>query len=140
MSYRSSYFLAIVSFILLFITQCSSKPIEGEIMIDDPQNNVSVIQKQIVKGTVSDPQLIVYVLVHPIMTNQWWVQNIPAVDSEGRWQTLCYFGTKTEGIGEQFEVIAVAGRSARMFRTGETMEIIPKSLLRSQIITVRREN
>lgn len=126
-------------FLILFVGyQCSSDPVEGEINITDPSKEATVDHEQIVKGKVNNPRLTVYVLVHPLKTNKWWVQNIPAVDAKGDWQTLCYFGSQTEGNGEPFEVIALADHGSGALKTGSTIEVLPSKLLRSQVVTVKR--
>jgi len=125
---------------LSFCTYEKVTNVQVQIQIESPQQNAEVTLTEIVKGKVSDPKMPIYVLVHPMSTNLWWVQNLPAPpNQDGSWQTLCYFGTENEGIGEYFEVVAIAtGRTSRRLRAGQTLEELPKDVTRSDIVTVRR--
>ena len=106
--------------------------------ITSPSDGATVTMTELVRGTVSDPKLNVYVLIHPLTTNLWWVQNIPTVGPGGKWQSFCYFGTENLGIGEPYEIIAVATSKKKLYKPGDTLEIVPLDLLRSRIVTVRR--
>ena len=106
--------------------------------IMSPAEEASVRMTELVRGTVSDPKLNVYILIHPLTTNLWWVQNIPAVGPDGRWQALCYFGTENLGIGEPYEIIAIASSKRGLYKPGDTLKEVPSKLLRSKIVTVKR--
>ncbi|TSA12601.1 MAG: hypothetical protein D4R73_02155 [Deltaproteobacteria bacterium] len=106
--------------------------------IISPNEGATVAMTELVRGTVSTPKLNVYVLIHPLTTNLWWVQNIPTVGPDGKWQSFCYFGAEKLGIGEPYEIIAVATSKKGVYKPGDTLEIVPSDLLRSRIITVRR--
>lgn len=106
--------------------------------ITSSAEGATVTMTELVRGTVSDPKLNVYVLIHPLTTNLWWVQNIPTVGPDGKWQSFCYFGTENLGIGEPYEIIAVATFKKKLYKPGDTLEIVPLDLLRSRIVTVRR--
>jgi hypothetical protein len=49
----------------------------------------------------------VYVLVHPLATDQCWVQPAPVLE-DGEWHSVVYLGSE-EAIGEHFEVWAIIG-------------------------------
>lgn len=98
-----------------------------------------------VEGTISDPNVIVCVLVHPMTTDTWWVQNPPAppgkVDERTwSWRTMVLCGTETLGLNEEFEIVALAEGKRAICQLGRQikMEGFPQDLSRSEVITVRR--
>jgi hypothetical protein len=121
-----------------------SKVYSGELKlkIHKPKNDSNVCWRTIVEGNVSDPKLHVYVAIHPMATNKFWIQPIPTVSSDGKWKTYCYFGEPMIGIGEPFEIIAIASDSIKLFKEGDTMiaplSDNPQILIRSNPITVIR--
>lgn len=125
---------------LLFMATCGTARADNQvsIIITDPKGGEEVPMGKVVRGTVSDATLQVYVLVHPLATNLWWVQRLPNVQSNGKWQSYCYFGTTERGVGEEFEIIAVASSDKNLYTEGQTLSDIPEGLPRSGIITVRR--
>jgi hypothetical protein len=52
-----------------------------------------------VEGTISDPKLQVYVAIHPMATDKFWIQPIPNMSSDGKWKSYCYFGEPNIGKG-----------------------------------------
>ena len=110
---------------------------EIDIQITEPQQDEEVGHQELVRGTISVQDVQVYVLVHPMLTNLWWVQRLPSsINMEGSWQTICYFGTKNQGIGEYFEVIAIV--TTEELEEGQTLSELPGGLVRSDIVTVKR--
>ncbi len=81
-------------------------PKEGEELSWSPEGYAA-------KGTYSGlrPGLNFYVIVHPLTTNQWWVQNAPTLSDEGTWEAIVNFGTKDLGAGEEYELHAVLTES-----------------------------
>jgi hypothetical protein len=66
-----------------------------------------------------------------------WVQRHPSPPGkDGAWQTTCYFGTESQGVGESFELVAIASNKA--YKEGQTLDELPKDVSRSDIITVKR--
>ncbi len=107
------------------------------IEIIHPKNNSEVGHNELVRGKVTQNDINIYVLVHPMLTNLWWVQRPPAgINSDGSWQTIAYFGTENQGIGEYFELSAIA--TDRNYKEGQTLKEIPANAVRSDIITVKR--
>jgi len=110
-----------------------------EIKITRPENNAELGQQELVQGKVSSvTKSRVYVLVHPIVTNLWWVQNPPSViNADGTWQTLCSFGTENQGKGEYFELVAIVINS--QLQEGQKMSALPKDVIAiSPVVTVKR--
>ncbi len=120
---------------LLGTTIATSESVQ--VRIEQPQQDSEVGQHEIVRGKVSDTNARVYVLVHPMMTNLWWVQRLPSPpNQDGSWQTLCYFGTETEGKNEYFEVIAIV--THKNLKEGQILKELPSDAIRSDIIMVKR--
>ena len=89
------------------------------------------------RGTVSDPSERPIVLVHPMSTDLWWVQRPPAPpNSDGKWATLCYFGTESEGIGDYFQIVAIV--PVNELPEGTVLQELPEARARSEVVTVRR--
>lgn len=90
-----------------------------EILSPGPDTQVEVTA--LIKGRVSDPKLYVYVFVHPLMTKSWWVQRLPSPpNKDASWQSIGYFATKEgAGIGEYYEVMAIAAPDRSLFKEGE---------------------
>lgn len=95
---------------------------EIKISIDNPPDSAEVGHTALVEGKVSDPNLNIYVFVHPLLTDQWWCQMYPSPSSPDAWRTLCYFGTEDKGVGEYFEVVAIAACKNDLWERGEVIE------------------
>ena len=120
------------------ITAIDDKPIIGR---DMPE----VRHRATVEGVVSDPNATICVLVHPMTSDTWWVQNLPSppakVDEKNwRWRTMAFCGTETLGLNEEFEIVALAESKRSICQLGKQIKIeeFPRDLPRSEIITVRR--
>lgn len=110
------------------------------IIISEPQSGQKVSLREWVRGKISDTSYELYVLIHPVATDNWWVQPLPNVRSGGNWEAYCFFGEETAGIGESFEIIAIGTRARNMFRRGQRLPLggIPRDALVSSVITVIR--
>ena len=124
--------------VLLLVAGCclDRPPADLEIEITSPSDGGTVCREGRVEGTTSVSGQPVYVLVHPIKTDTWWVQNTSAPLME--WRTTAYFGTTSKGVGEDFEILAMAacGRyeAGHRLHAGE----LPKDAVFSNIVTVTR--
>lgn len=110
-----------------------------------PSDGSECENKTIVQGKVSPSQSVVYVLVHPLSTNIWWVQNLPLVQNDGHWQTQVYLGEENVGIKESYEIIAVATNENYLMRLirGSYLSLgqlgaIPPYFAKSNLIVVKR--
>jgi hypothetical protein len=108
-----------------------------QIQIAAPKQGAEVAGKAVIEGTVSDPKASIYVLVHPLQADGWWVQSIPApANRDGSWRTLCYFGDAAAGLGEHFQIIAIAtGRTLKEF---DRLNEVPRDAAHSEVVTVKR--
>lgn len=116
---------------------------ELTLSIDEPKDSEKVCWRSIVKGTVQDPKLQVFVAIHPMATAKFWIQPIPNMSTDGKWKTYCYFGEPRIGIGEPFEIIALATKNKKLFREGDTLpsplQNNPEILISSNPIMVIRD-
>lgn len=91
------------------------------ITIDVPKSEENVKLKTLVKGKVSNKSLKVFVAIHPMATNKFFIQPIPTISSDGSWQAFCYFGESKKGIGEPFEIIALSSKDINLLKEGDTL-------------------
>lgn len=134
-------FLLVCCLIMLSPLYSSHSQIaKAMIQIVKPKDDSTVGLKYLVRGKVENySKGNVYALVHPIETKLWWVQRPPSVVNEdGSWQTLCYFGTETEGIDQYYEIIGIITKET--LREGQTIKIgkLPRDAIKSTTITVHR--
>jgi hypothetical protein len=100
-----------------------------------------------IEGTVSDPNVTICVLVHPLTTDTWWVQNLPSPpgkvgEKTWSWRTMALCGTEDLGLNEEFEIVALAESKRAVCQLGKQIKIeeFPQDLPRSEIVTVKRVN
>ena len=96
------------------------------------------------EGTVDDPKLAVYVLVHS-PGGAW--RSFPAVvegtrvDPAGgyRWRAICQFGDYDgRGVGVSYQVRVAAFTPKHIKRNGNLMESVSRGSLQSNAITIKR--
>lgn len=137
-----SVVLAVVAWSLLANTRIT--PIT--IRIVDPVEGGSVTLQYLVKGTVSDPDARVHVIVHPLRVSEMWVQQSPLVDGDGNWQASCVSGTESLGLGERYEIVALATNEnflvtwavGNQLSEGDKLTNLPRKSNRSNLVTVTR--
>lgn len=77
------------------------------------------------------------VLVRGFSNTEYWVQTPPGVIREdGSWSTLAYFGTETEGLRENYKLIAIV--TSVELEAGENLSSLPPYFAVDEVI-VRRE-
>jgi hypothetical protein len=98
----------------------------------------------IVEGMISDPRAVFCVLLHPLASDSWWVQNLPAPPSKinettWRWRNVVWCGAESD-LNKDFEIVAIveSQRVICQFQKTIKMEELPLDLPRSEVITVRR--
>ena len=108
-----------------------------QVTIEYPKQDAEVGFRDIVKGKVSKPDVNIYLLLHPLATNIFWVQKLPsAINEDGSWSTICYFGTETLGLAEHFELVAIV--TDYKLLAGQKLRTLPQRGIKSNIVTVRR--
>jgi hypothetical protein len=111
----------------------------AQIDINTPADNDELKGiEHLVRGKVTDySKGNVFVLVHPLRTHFFWVQRPPSlINPDGSWQTICFLGTKTQGIDGLFELIAIITK--KTFKAGDTLAALPTDAIKSPFITVKR--
>lgn len=120
-------------------TDAPPPPADLEIEITSPAEGEVVGMRHTVSGRASDPSARIHVLLHPVETDLWWVQTPPApTKADGTWKTRVYFGTETQGAGEEFDILAIA--TGRELAPGDTLDVgdLPSDVARSDVMTVTR--
>jgi hypothetical protein len=123
-------------------------PPVAEVRIDAPADTAVVNGRLLlVEGTVSPPDAMVQILVHPSSEydDPWWVQPAP-VQEDGAWDATIRLGKRKEGGGQYFQIVAVASPRPRLLdllhyqrlEQGQRLDELP-ALPRSDIVTVWRE-
>jgi len=96
----------------------------------------------VVEGTTTNPDAVVCVLVHPLQSDTWWVQNLPGLpdqqpDGSWSWRTTVFCGSERLGLGEDFELLAIAeqtqslcvpARQIKMAQANTLLHGVPRSL------------
>jgi len=133
----------------------STPPLDARIAITKideailtPDSRPDVGMRVVVEGTITNPELTISVLVHPIISDTWWVQNPPSLPEEiGQnlwgWRTTIFCGNEVDGRREQYEILALAeskmaiGGSGTQIMATQLPEKV-RGLPRSKQILVKR--
>ena len=107
------------------------------IQILSPTDGAEVEGVQIVRGRVSDPDSDVFVIVHPLRTSSYWVQQNAVIAADGEWTIRVFLGTETTGVGEFFELLAVVDPTQRL-REGLVLDQWPPAEAVSDLVVVSR--
>ena len=79
---------------------------------------------EMVRGRCSNSKKTIYIFVHPMDSNEWWVQQVPLINKmNGKWHSLCHFGEEAVGAGEYFEVVIILGNSKNEFKKGQKVSV-----------------
>jgi hypothetical protein len=116
------------------------KELEGPkefLRITAPPDKAQIIERPFVEGTVADSRAKVWVIVHPMAVSDYWVQPSVNVRENGTWKVQVYIGKGPIGIGEQFEIMAVANPKVEL-EEGNVLGGWPEAQWRSQVIEVTR--
>ena len=125
--------------IILFVGIISIVSGQSNINITEPKDGDSVPWRPYVKGTVSDPDSEMWVIVHPMDVSDYWVQPRLSVKREGSWKVKIYIGQPGySDVGKQFEIRAVANPT-RKLNEGDVLKYWPEANWKSQIIEVIRK-
>lgn len=108
------------------------------VQVTTPEDGSVVDVRPPVAGTVSDSDAEVWVLVHPMLIQTYFVQEKPNVRPDGgSWQILAHVGRPAMDEGLQFEIIAIANPDGQL-RAGMELPAIPAAEARSAPIYVTR--
>jgi len=106
------------------------------ISITEPKDEATVPELPYVKGTISDPNAKVWVIVHPMREAEFWIQQSVTVQ-DSTWEVIAHIGQGQLGVGERFEIMAVANPKERLSE-GKIFPGWPEAQLRSRVIKVTR--
>ena len=92
---------------------------------------------EVVKGLVGGEQWRINLLVHPLKTPDWWVQQVPISDLQRNWEARAVFGG---GSGDRFQLLAIAVPEGLLFREGDVIraEQIPRTAFKSKLCQVEK--
>ncbi len=109
------------------------------INITEPTEGPAVPRRPFVKGTVSDPNAKVWVIVHPMETGNYWVQPSLTPKKDGTWKVMIYIGRPgTEDVGKHFEIMAVANPEKKL-KEGDVLSGYPEAKGKTQVIELTRK-
>jgi len=108
-----------------------------QIKIMEPKDKTDVVERPTIHGTVSDTQAKVWLIVHPLKGSTYWVQPAISVDAKGKWQAMPYIGSGVQGVGEQFEIIAIANPKKELSE-GDKLTAEPRADVKHLITVTRR--
>ena len=91
------------------------------------------------EGTVTDSNVRVWVIVHPMEVSDYWVQPSITVKENGSWKVKIYIGRPgSVDVGKQFEIMAVANPKDNL-KEGDVLSGWPEAQAKSQVIEVTRK-
>lgn len=115
------------------ITSIAGKPLpaSGEAL--------AVGERPLVRGTCSDPQATVWVVVHPLEVGDFWVQPRVTTGSSGTWEVMIYIGRPgSVDVTKPFEVRAVANPRSSL-KEGDVLSNWPGAQAISEVIDLTRQ-
>jgi len=116
-----------------------SVTIRDSLKIISPKNGDSVTEKQMVKGFLNRQNAIVWVIVHPMETSEYWVQQPATIRNNGSWNCLSSFGRPgNSDLLKYFEFRAVIN-PVEILSTSRTLSNWPNAELQSDINMVIRK-
>jgi hypothetical protein len=111
----------------------------AQITVQSPAQGATVSPETVVRCKIKnwDGQGYPTAIVHPLATKLYYVQRPPSPPArDGSFQMLCYFGTKTEGAHETYELFVLL--LERPLEEDTTLKTLPKGVSMTDAITVTR--
>jgi hypothetical protein len=104
----------------LYLFRSHASPSPVQVSITSAQSGDLVVEKSVqISGTVVPNNASVTVIVRSEKDMKWWIQDMAKVkirdDVIGQWQTTVLLGTQSEGIDENFQIIALASSDNMLF-------------------------
>lgn len=113
-------------------------PTPKELRITAPLNEARVPIQTMVEGTVPDTKAKVWVIIHPILIPQRWVQQSISVNDDGTWRVGVQVGDSHTPSGTRFEIKAFANPK-KPLKNGDVLTEWPEAKLISNAVYVTRE-
>jgi hypothetical protein len=119
------------------VSSAPSSQSDVQVRIEFPRDGASVGQRPNIKGSISNRDATVWLIVHPLETGAYWVQ--PAISVRGgTWQAIPYIGRLGNlDLGKKFELMAIANAREEISE-GQIYSYWPAATSESQVITVVR--
>jgi hypothetical protein len=139
--------ISVLGTVLLVFCKTNAQPQESEglekpvpgIIITDPEDGASVPMRPYVKGTVTDPDAEVWIIVHPMEVSDYWVQPSVSVKNDGTWKVMVHIGRPGDvDVGKEFEIMAVANPTEELYE-GKILSGWPEAQWKSEVIYLTRE-
>lgn len=112
---------------------------KAELSIIEPRNGDKVPERPYISGRVADPNLEVWVIVHPMEVSDYWVQPRVTVRGDGSWKVSIYIGRPGNiDVGKRFEIMAIANPKSKL-NEGMVIRGWPDAKWRSEVIEVIRK-
>jgi hypothetical protein len=122
-------------FIVLAISTGNAQQV---VRITKPADNSQVAERPYIEGTVSDPNAIVWVIVHPMEVSECWVQQSVTVKENKTWKVQVHIGRAGDvDMGKHFEIRAIANPKEKLLEGAAPCW--PEAESRSQVIEVTRK-
>jgi hypothetical protein len=81
----------------------------------------------------------VWVIVHPTLVSDYWIQPRLTVRGDGKWRVNAYIGRPGNvDVGKHFEIMAVANPKEPL-KEGDVLRYWPEAAAKSQLIEVVRK-
>lgn len=123
----------------LFISFSVCASAQEMIRIASPKDGSEVPERPIVT-VETQGNANIWIVVHPVGTDGYWVQPDVRKTGDGRWESTVYIGRPGPiDVGKSFEIMAV-GNPKKELAEGDQLKSWPESQWRSKIIRVRRAN
>jgi len=129
----------VLPIVLLAVTVLIAGEEQLNVRITVPADKSQVTEQPSIEGTVSDANVTVWVVVHPMETSGYWVQpSVNVTKKDGSWKVMIYVGRSGKvDVGKQFEIMAFANPKGSL-KEGDMLENWPEAQAKSQVIEVTR--
>jgi len=112
---------------------------EIKLRITAPLDRAEVPERPFVEGTITDPNVKLWVVVHPVGVSDYWVQPNVTIKEDGTWKVKIYIGRPgAVDLDKQFEILAVTDPEI-VLTEGKVLDDWPNARCKSQVIEVRRK-
>ncbi|MBU6390754.1 MAG: hypothetical protein KGQ83_00735 [Planctomycetes bacterium] len=125
----------VIVFLMVIISIANGQQLN--IRINAPRDKAIVSERSYAEGIVSDSNVKVWVIVHPMEVSDYWVQPRVTVKETGFWKVKINTGMPGDA-GRQFKIMAVANPKDNL-KEGDVLRGWPKAQAKSQVIEVIRK-
>lgn len=125
--------------VVAFFSAVCAVGTEAVLSISSPADGSDVPEIINVSGTINvSAPASVYVVVHPVNTGDYWVQQQGSVSNNGTWRVnSVHFGQGQIGVGEVYEIRAFINPESPL-RSGQVLKEWPAAQAQSGTVAVTR--